>query len=203
MNNAVAFHENETLKQALLRGAGIPVDTLGADLTPELMELLGKLLASSLQGTIDLLAQRALVRQEARADVTVVVVRNNNPLKFFPDSATVLTQMLRKKMPGFMEPIEAMDDAWRDLRSHQAGVVAGTRASMDGLLARLAPQRIDSAVPAAGLLDKLLPSRRPTAAWAQYRVEYAREAGEARDQFKGVFGPAFLAAYEQEAARNG
>lgn len=203
MNNAVAFHENETLKQALLRGAGIPADAIGADLTPELMELLGKLLASSLQGAINLLAQRALVRQEAHADVTVVVVRNNNPLKFFPDSATVLTQMLRKKMPGFMEPIEAIDDAWRDLHSHQAGVVAGARASMDGLLASLAPERIEAGLPAPSLLDKLLPSRRPAAAWVQYRADYARAAGDARDPVKGVFGPAFLAAYEQQAADHG
>ena len=198
MNNAVAFHENETLKQALLRGAGIPVDTLGADLTPELMELLGKLLASSLQGTIDLLAQRALVRQEARADVTVVVVRNNNPLKFFPDSATVLTQMLRKKMPGFMEPLEALDDAQRDLSGHIKGVVAGARASMHSMMRRLSPAGLENQVPDAAGVDKLMPARRKAALWQLYKEEFKVCVGDGKDPFQGVLGPDFIAAYEKE-----
>jgi predicted component of type VI protein secretion system len=79
------------LKQGFLRGAGLPASALSADLTPETMELLGKLLAASLQGTIDLLSLRSLVKQEVHSDVTTVLVRNNNPLKFFADSQTVLT----------------------------------------------------------------------------------------------------------------
>jgi predicted component of type VI protein secretion system len=94
------------------------------------MELLGKLLAASLQGTIDLLSLRSLVKQEVHSDVTTVLVRNNNPLKFFADSQTVLTQMLRKKMPGFMEPLEALEDAHGDLQAHQRGMTAGARACM-------------------------------------------------------------------------
>ncbi|MDB5753700.1 MAG: type secretion system-associated domain protein TagH [Massilia sp.] len=189
------------LKQAFLRGAGIEADAISAALTPETMELLGKLLANSLQGTIDLLALRSLVKQEAHADVTMVLVRNNNPLKFFPDSQTVLTQMLRKKMPGFMEPLESLDDAWHDLRGHQLGVVAGTRATMQSLMERLEPARFVAAQPAPGLIDKLAPSRRAAALWESYTCEYGAVAGEWHDQFKTLFGPAFLAAYENEVER--
>ena len=200
MNNAAAFHENDSLKQAFLDGAGLPADTIGA-LTPELMELLGKLLATSMQGTIDLLALRSLVKQEVKADVTMVVVRNNNPLKFFPDSQTVLTQMLRKKMPGFMEPFEALDDAWRDLRAHQLGVVAGTRASMEAILRRLHPDRIERALPAPSVFDKLLAARRPAAAWDLYRHKHGRVRGDAIDPFTGPLGATFRAAYEKEVEK--
>ena len=199
-----AGHESpdaQALKQAFLRGAGIPAEAISADLTPELMELLGKLMANSLQGAIDLLALRSLVKQEVHADVTMVLVRNNNPLKFFPDSQTVLTQMLRKKMPGFMEPLESVDDAWHDLRGHQMGVVAGTRASMQAMMARLEPAQFEAALAPAGLLDKLVPSRRGAAAWQHYAQQYGAVAGEAQDQFKTLFGAAFLAAYEKEVER--
>jgi FHA domain-containing protein len=189
------------LKHAFLRGAGISADAISAELTPELMELLGKLMANSLQGSIDLLALRSLVKQEVKADVTMVLVRNNNPLKFFPDSQTVLTQMLRKKMPGFMEPLEAVEDARHDLRGHQMGVVAGTRASMQSIMARLEPARFEASLAPPGLLDKLAPSRRGAALWEQYTREYGTIAGEAQDQFKSLFGAAFLAAYEQEVER--
>ncbi len=199
MNNAAAFPDNESLRQAFLQGAGLAGDAVAA-LTPEMMELLGKLLASSLQGTIDQLALRSLVRKEAEADVTMVVVRNNNPLKFFPDSQTVLTQMLRKKMPGFMEPLEALDDARRDLRAHQRGVVAGTRASVDNLLQRLDPQRIEASLPAGGLMDSLIASRRPAAAWDRYKQQYAGARGDAGDPFKGA---SFRSAYEQASDDHG
>jgi FHA domain-containing protein len=195
-----AGHESpevQALKQAFLRGAGIPAEVISADLTPELMELLGKLMANS----IDLLALRSLVKQEVKADVTMVLVRNNNPLKFFPDSQTVLTQMLRKKMPGFMEPLESVDDAWHDLRGHQMGVVAGTRASMQSMMARLEPAHFEAALAPAGLLDKLVPSRRGAALWEHYSQQYGAIAGEAQDQFKTLFGAAFLAAYEKEVER--
>lgn len=202
--DSAAGHESPevlALKHAFLRGAGIPAEAISAELTPELMELLGKLMANSLQGAIDLLALRSLVKQEVKADVTMVLVRNNNPLKFFPDSQTVLTQMLRKKMPGFMEPLEAVEDACHDLRGHQMGVVAGTRASMQSIMARLEPSRFAASLPPPGLLDKLAPSRRAAALWDLYAREYGAIAGEAQDQFKTLFGAAFLAAYEQEVER--
>ncbi len=199
MNTEVVTDDNEALKQAFLRGAGIAPDAIGA-LTPELMELLGKLMTSTLQGTIDLLALRSLVKQEVKADVTMVVLRNNNPLKFFPDSQTVLTQMLRKKMPGFMEALESIDDAYTDLRGHQKGVVAGTRASMDKVIRRLRPERIDSALRASPL--DLLPLRRKAALWDLYCQQHLSVAGESQDQFKTLFGADFLDAYEKEVENN-
>ena len=187
------------LKQAFLRGSGMPAGAMTADLTPETMELLGKLLAASLQGTIDLLALRSLVKQEVHADVTTVLVRNNNPLKFFPDSQTVLTQMLRKKMPGFMEPIEAIDDALSDLQAHQAGMTAGARACMVAALGELAPDQISATLPQPGFADKLLPHRRGQAQWQEYerRHEAAVQGIDAQ-----LHGAAFLAAYDDAALKS-
>jgi predicted component of type VI protein secretion system len=197
----VAAGSNEALKQAFLRGAGMPAEAMSSELTPELMELVGRLLATTLQGAIDLLELRSLVKQEVKADVTMVVLRNNNPLKFFPDSQTVLTQMMRKKMPGFMEPLEAVEDAFHDLRGHQMGVVAGTRASMDKTMRRLRPERFVGALPAPGALDRLMPARRHAMLWELYTQQHEKMDDEAKDQFKGVFGDAFLEAYEAEVER--
>jgi len=200
MNKEVVSDESEALRQAFLRGAGIAPDAIGS-MTPEMMELLGKLMSSAVQGTIDLLALRSLVKQEVKADVTMVVMRNNNPLKFFPDSQTVLTQMLRKKMPGFMEPLESVEDAFRDLRGHQKGVVIGTRASMDKVIHRLRPERIESALK-KNPLHALIPFQHKAALWDLYRQQHRSIAGESQDQFKTLFGADFLAAYEAEVARN-
>ena len=198
MTTTVAIDEIEILKQAFLRGAGIAPDAPGLALTPETMELMGKLLAGSLQGTIDLLALRSLVKQEVKADVTMVVVRNNNPLKFFPDSQTVLTQMLRKKMPGFMEPLEAIDDARRDLHGHIKGVMSGARASLYAMMRRLSPAGLENQVPEATGVDKMMPARRKASLWQLYKQEFQVCAGDAKDPFKGILGPDFITAYEKE-----
>lgn len=197
--------ELQALKDAFLRGAGLPGAALTSALTPELMEMLGQVLAASVQGTIDLMAHRTLVRQEVKTDLTMVVIRNNNPLKFFHDSETVLTQMLRKKMPGFMLPKEAVVDAFHDLRCHQLAVVAGMRAamraSMDGMLAELQPERFDNgAAPSLG--ERLMPAKREAAMWRRYRAHYSSVAEAPAAELKNVFGAPFQGAYEFEIERH-
>jgi FHA domain-containing protein len=194
--------ENQALMQALLNGAGIPSVSLSSGLTPELMEMIGKLLATAIQGTVDLNALRALVKREANAEVTMVVVRNNNPLKFFSDGQTILTQMLRKKMPGFMGPVEAMQDAYQDLRAHQLGVVAGTRAAMAAVLDRINPEQLQKKQSRnRSFFDAILPARYKAKLWDSYADLFAAIRLEAQDDFQTLFGKAFLNAYEVESER--
>ena len=112
-------HTAEALMAAFQRGAGVQPNW---QLTPEFMEMLGKLVGTSISGAHGLLLNRAELKRNIHADATVVVVRNNNPLKFLPDSVAAKTQMLRKKMPGFMGPVEALEDAFADLSAHHVGM---------------------------------------------------------------------------------
>jgi FHA domain-containing protein len=196
-----AMPDQRQLIQAFLQGAGIPGVALPQGLTPEFMELLGKLLATSVQGTMDLSAMRALVKREAHADVTMVVVRNNNPLKFLPDGATVLTQMFRKKMPGFMGPVEAMTDIYQDLRAHQHGMVAGVRAALGDVLKRLDPDSLEREAQAQPLsfLERLLPSLRKAKLWDEYARLHRATTARTQNDTEMLFGSAFRKAYEQQA----
>lgn len=196
-----ATANDEALLQAFLNGAGIPTVNISSGLTPELMEMIGKLLATAIQGIVDLNSLRALVKREAHAEVTMVVVRNNNPLKFFPDCQTILTQMLRKKMPGFMGPLEAMHDAYDDLRAHQLGVVAGTRAAMAETLARLDPDNFDHESKDRSFLNAVMPTRRKAEMWDRYAELFRNVHLETQDEFQTLFGKTFLAAYEVEIER--
>jgi FHA domain-containing protein len=196
--------DHQELVQAFLKGAGISTMTLPQGLTPEFMEMIGKLLAISVQGTMDLNALRALVKREAKADVTMVVVRNNNPLKFLPDGETVLMQMCRKKMPGFMSPVEAMEDIYEDLQAHQRAMVAGMRATMADLLKCLHPEALEKKLKQPSILESLLPANRKAKLWDQYTELNQDMNARAQDDFQMLFGRAFLRAYEQqvEQAKN-
>ncbi|MFZ6721878.1 type VI secretion system-associated FHA domain protein TagH [Undibacterium sp. Ji49W] len=192
---------NAELMQAFLNGADLADLSISSGLTVELMETLGKLMASSVQGVMEELSQRALLKREVKAEVTMVVLRENNPLKFFPDSKTVLTQMLRKKMPGFMAPAEAMEDAFFDIRAHQMGVAAGTRAVMESVLEALQPSSVEQNLSAPGLLEQAMPARRKAALWDQFNVLFETIYAGRKDEFQALFGKEFLTAYQKEVER--
>ncbi|MBC3916878.1 type VI secretion system-associated FHA domain protein TagH [Undibacterium sp. CY18W] len=192
---------NAELMQAFLNGAGLAELSISSGLTVELMDTLGKLMASSVQGAMDELSQRALLKREVKAEVTMVVLRENNPLKFFPDSKTVLTQMLRKKMPGFMAPAEAMEDAFFDIRAHQMGVAAGTHAVTEAILEALQPSSVEQHLNAPGLLEQAMPARRKAALWDQFNTLFETIYAGRKDEFQALFGKEFLTAYEKEVER--
>ncbi|AMO98063.1 FHA domain protein [Collimonas arenae] len=194
--------DNHALILAFMKGAGLPAGALSPGLTPEMMETVGKLLATAVQGTIDLNASRALVKREAHADVTKVVVRNNNPLKFFADSQTVLIQMLRKKMPGFMGATEAMQDAYQDLHAHQFGVVSGMRATMNEMMQRFNPEVMEKRQKKGGLLESLIPATRKAKLWDAYVERFQKIIAESSaDEFQALFGKSFLQAYERKVEK--
>ena len=193
---AAGSADHHALLQAFLKGAGIPSITLSAGLTPEFMETVGALLGAAIDGTVDLIAMRATVKREVNADVTMVVVRNNNPLKFLPDGATVLTQMLRKRMPGFMGPVEAMHDAFDDLHAHQLGLMAGMQASMRELHRQLDPAAIDSEGGASSRMERLFPVNRKAGLWDRYCSVHQQLGAAVQSESQLLAGKTFLGAYE-------
>lgn len=199
MTSPPASTDHEALMQAFLKGAGIPGISLNAGLTPDFMETMGKLLSTSIQGAFQLLAARSTVKREAKADVTMVVVRNNNPLKFLSDSETVLIQMLRKKMPGFMGPSEALQDAFDDLQAHQAGMIAGMNGAIGEVIKRLDPKALEKGTKTSFLATLL--GRRKAHLWDEYAQLFEMMDHEAKHDYQKVFGKAFVKAYEREVER--
>ena len=198
---AAASADRQALMQAFFSGAGIEQNSLHADLTPEFMETLGKLVATTVHGTFELLASRASMKREVKADVTMIVLRNNNPLKFLSDSQTILVQMLRKKMPGFMGPAEAMQDAYQDLQAHQVGMVAGMHAAVDEVLKRFDPAALEKRLKERTLFDAVMPAQRKARMWDQYTALFEKIHWEAQHDFEALFRKAFVAAYEKEIDR--
>lgn len=198
--SAAAPVGHDVLMEAFLRGLGVPV-RLPAGLTPELMEQIGVMLREATQGTLELLTARALTKREVRAEVTMIVSKGNNPLKFSPDVGFALSQLLVPQGRGFMPPQEAMRDAYDDLRAHQFGFMAGMRAALAGVLKRFEPEALEQRVVARSLLDNLLPGGRKARLWDLFEQMYGEISQEAEDDFHALFGREFLRAYEEQVER--
>jgi len=188
------------LLAAFQRGLGFPLQ-LADGMTPERMEQVGRVLRESVSGTMALLTARALTKREIRAEVTMIVSKENNPLKFAPDVEFALVQLLAPQGRGFMEPVKAMRDAYDDLRSHQFGFMAGMRAALAGVLERFKPEQLEGRISDRGFLDNVLPGSRKARLWDLYEQHYADISREAEDDFQNLFGRAFLRAYEEQIDR--
>lgn len=190
----------DALLDALRRGLGIPLSP-PAGLTPELMEQIGVVLREATQGTLDLLTARALTKREVRAEVTMILSKGNNPLKFSPDVSFALSQLLVPQGRGFMPADEAMRDAYDDLRAHQFGFMAGMRAALAGVLKRFEPDALEARVASRGMFDNLLPGSRKARLWDLFEQMYGEISREAEDDFHALFGREFLRAYEEQIER--
>jgi len=191
-----AAADGHGLLQAFLEGLGSERAPKVGALTPELMRLLGSLLAESVGGTIDLLHARAVVKNEMRADVTAIRPRQNNPLKFSPTAAVALQHLLTPTVPGFLPAQAAMRDAFQDLRAHELAVMAGMRSALTGLLQRFDPKTLETHLVRKSGLETLLAGGRRAQLWQAYQSLFSQLSAEAEDDFHTLFGRAFLEAYE-------
>jgi FHA domain-containing protein/type VI secretion system protein len=186
--------------QALLRGLGLP------NITPskppaETAELVGAMLREATAGTMAVLLARAMTKRESRLEMTVLGAQANNPLKFFPDAESALSQMLTNAMSGYMPPVKSIGSAFEDLKAHELAVIAGMRAALDGVLARFNPALIEARMEPAGVMDKMLTTTRKAKMWDKMVELYDDILREADDDFQHLFGEKFSAAYEDQIGR--
>ena len=185
---------------ALLEGLATPGLRLDA-LTPDTMRLLGQILRESTRGAVELLVARAALKREMRAEMTMIVSRENNPLKFSPTVEVALNHLLGPPAPGFMPPAAAVRDAFDDLRAHQLGVMAGMRAALEGVLGRFDPQHLEAKLVGRSTLANLIPATRKARLWELFQELFGQLQAEAQDDFDELFGKAFLKAYEDQLDR--
>ncbi len=185
--------------RALMRGLGLEeLNTRRS--AEEIAELAGSMLREATAGTMGVLMGRALTKRESRLDMTMISAQANNPLKFFPDADSALTQMVGGVMPGYMAAPRAFANAYDDLKAHELAMMAGMRAALAGVLKRFDPAAIEARLDVPSVMDKMLSSNRKARMWDRMVELYGSMSAEADSDFHRLFGEAFAAAYEEQVA---
>ncbi|MGY2288465.1 type VI secretion system-associated FHA domain protein TagH [Pseudomonas sp. SDO528_S397] len=185
---------------ALLKGLGL--ENLHTTRTPaELAQLVGEMLRAATGGTMDVLMARALTKRESHIDMTMIGAHSNNPLKFFPDPHSALTQMLSADSPAYMRPVKAMGAAFDDLKAHELAVIAGMKAALGAVVQRFDPARVEQRPSTRGAMDKWMPARRKARLWDRLVERYDDLARDADEDLQRLFGELFSKAYEEQVAR--
>ncbi len=190
----------DAVLQALLTGLGIP-DLHTSRSPTELAQLIGEMLRAATTGTMDVLMARALTKRESHIDMTMIGAYSNNPLKFFPDADSALTQMLGGDSPAYMRPVKAMNASFEDLKAHELAVIAGMRAALGAVVQRFDPARVEQRRTTHGALDKWMPARRKARLWDRLVERYEDLARDADEDLQRLFGELFSKAYEEQVAR--
>jgi type VI secretion system FHA domain protein len=146
----------------------------------------------------DVLMSRAEVKRGFGIEQTMLQARNNNALKFSVTPEDAVAAILQPSRPGYLPPLKATDEAFRDLRSHQLAVMAGVQAALVALLRRFDPAAIDARISGAGMLGNLLPGSRKARTWEMFCATYQDIARDAEEDFQAVFGREFAKAYQEQ-----
>ena len=188
------------LMQALMRGLGLP-ELKSNRPAEEIAELVGAMLREATRGAISVLMARTVAKRESRLEMTMISAQANNPLKFFPNAESALSQMLDKPVAGYMPPVRAYQNAFDDLKAHELATMAGMHAALSGVLERFDPQAIEQRLKLPTVMDKVLATNRKAKMWDKMVQLYKEMSDEADDDFQQLFGEKFSEAYEEQIER--
>jgi type VI secretion system FHA domain protein len=187
----------DELYKAFIEGLGVALPGREA-LDKNFMRMIGQLLRGYSQGALELLSNRTVVRRAVRVDVTMIAPERNNPLKFSPDVIVALGHLLGKNShPGFMGSVEAVNNAFTDLRAHELGLISGMKSAFNYVMESLDPNLVDDGGSSfGGLFDGILSMRRRAQLWDAYGKYFQETKEGIADNFDAFFANAFRSAYE-------
>lgn len=161
----------------------------------------GRMLRLCIGGLLDVLRSRAKVKGELDLEQTGVKPSENNPLKFAPDVDQALDALLFYRGSRYLPPMDALEQAFVDLRAHERALVAAMKAAFDEQLAGFAPDRLQQRFDRGLRRGALKGLSNPAKYWDLYREHYDVTEKRSERSFDEVTARVFAEAYTAEIAR--
>jgi len=180
------------LFNVFLQGAGIESKDLQAQAAPETVRRIGLMFRKFVEGTMAVLRSRAEFKSQFRVNVTTIKTTNNNPLKFTVTAEDALIHLIKNGQSGFKDSVEAIDEGFHDIMSHQLAMQAGIQASLAQILRQFDPKMIEKQ------FDEGLVLKKKSKYWDKYSVLYPHMVEQAMEEF---FGDVFAEAYDRQMKR--
>jgi type VI secretion system FHA domain protein len=168
--------------------------------SPDLADQFGRIMRVVVAGVIDVLQSRQRIKAEFRVPATGFMPVANNPLKFSANVDDALHNLLVRRNPAFLGPVEAFDDAFDDIRNHQMAMLAGVRVAFESMLKQFDPERLQQEFD-RGAKGSLLAVPARLRYWDLYRDRFSDMVSDADACFRELFGHEFAKAYEEQLER--
>ncbi len=186
---------DEVLREIAI-GAGISPELLQSRDPHEAAAEIGAVLRTVVEELALLLKARAAAKMLAKSTQrTMISSADNNPLKFVPGTDDILEIMFARRRTGYLDARRSIEDAFRDLKTHEFATYAAMQAALSRLLDDLSPEAIEGNSRLRRLRRRIA---RPGAYVATWRtMEEAHENGML-DIFLAYFSEAYAKADKQK-----
>jgi type VI secretion system protein ImpI len=192
----LASTKDEVLRDIAI-AAGIAPELLQSRDPHEVAAEIGAVLRTVVEELALLLKARAAAKILAKSTHrTMISAADNNPLKFVPGTDDILEIMFARRRSGYLDARHSVEDAFRDLKTHEFATYAAMQAALSRLLDDLSPEAISKKLPPTSFTSK------KGLAWdafvAKWRtMEEAHENGML-DIFLAYFSEAYAKADKQK-----
>jgi type VI secretion system FHA domain protein len=151
---------------------------------------------------MDVLKARQQTKDQFGLSVTTFKRADNNPLKFSASVDDALQNLfVQRQNSPYLNPVEAFEDAFADMRNHQIAMLVGVRVAFEAMLSEFHPdhlqEQFDRQVKKGALVS--MPAR--LRYWELYREWIHDMVRDADTSFRELFGDEFARAYEEQLKR--
>jgi predicted component of type VI protein secretion system len=189
------------LLDAFLRGLGLN----RAELHPsvdlgDVMRNAGEVLREFVEGTTQLLASRANLKNAFRLDQTTVLPRHNNPLKLSANTKDSIKQLLVGNEGEYLGPRDSVREVCRDLLFHQDAFLDAMNNAFLEFSDRFDPEELQTAFDrtlGSGWFAKLTNKYKY---WGLYADLYPILTEKGGGRFPQMYAEEFVRAYERQIA---
>jgi len=189
------------LLDSFLDGLGINRAELhpSADLG-EIMQNAGEVMREFVEGTTQLLASRANLKNAFRLDQTTVLPRHNNPLKLSANTKDSIKQLLVGRKGEYLGPRDAVREVCRDLLFHQDAFLDAMGNAFSEFADRFEPVELGEGFDHAmgsGLFSKW---NKQAKYWQMYSDLYPILTETGSGRYPQMYAEEFVRAYERQIA---
>jgi type VI secretion system protein len=186
--------------QAFFAGARLAPTAMTEQQQLELMQILGAMFREIVQGLVEVLAARTSIKSEFRLAQTTIRPTENNPLKFSMTVDDAMLALLIKRGQGYLEPVDAVHEAFDDIKAHQVAFIAGMQSVLTDMLQRFSPKALEERMGKDKNLSGILGSKKARH-WDAFTLLYDSMTSEAENDFHNLFGREFARAYEEQVQK--
>ncbi len=166
----------------------------------EIMQNAGEVMREFVEGTAQLLASRANLKNAFRLDQTTVLPRHNNPIKLSANTKDSIKQLLVGKEGEYLGPRDAVREVCRDLLFHQDAFLDAMNNSFVEFAERLDPDELQQAFDRALDSNFFTKFRNKSKYWELYGDLYPTLTETGGGRFPQMFSEDFVRAYERQIA---
>ena len=166
----------------------------------EVMQNAGEVLREFVEGTTQLLASRANLKNAFRLDQTTVLPRHNNPLKLSANTKDSIKQLLVGKEGEYLGPRDAVREVCRDLLFHQDAFLDAMNNSFVEFADRFEPDELVEGFDRTLSSNFLTKFRNKSKYWDMYCDLYPIMTEKGAGRFPQMYAEEFVRAYERQIA---